>query len=289
MGWRRGLAAAVLLGLLASCTPEGEAGGSDDADGSAGTSEAGADAAPSTSGDATGTRTDVVLSLPAEATAEQREAVARTLEVRAQAVASGVSVDVDGDNVTVTLAGVADASAGHALVDESLLSVGAVLETRMPDDPDWPGCDPPDAGIEDDAEEPAWRCEDGADVAHLVEVGWSMGRPSGVEVAESTVSVDLADADAVRFGDLTADLACERDAGGPGMLAVLAGSRVLLAAGISPEVACGEGLRDGSVTIALGPDQGAEAAERLADALRSSFEVTPELHGVSVVTEQPAP
>lgn len=281
MGWRRGLAAAVLLGLLASCTPEGEAGGS------AGSVEAGAEAAPSTSGDAPGPRTDVVLSLPVEATAEQREAVARTLEVRAQAVAPGGSVDVDGDRVTVTLPGVAHAAAGHALVDESLLSAGTVLETRLPDDPDWPGCETPDAALED--EEPAWRCEDGADAAHLVEVGWSMGRPSGVEVAESTVSVDLADADAVRFGDLTAELACERDAGGPGMLAVLAGSRVLLAAGLSPEVVCGEGLRDGSVTIALGPDQGAEEAERLADALRSSFEIAPELHSVSVVTEQPAP
>ena len=239
--------------------------------------------APASPEDVAATRTVLVLSMPAGSTEQAREAAAETLAERAKAVAAGASVDVDGDELTVTLPGVADAEAGESLIGDSVLSAAAVLETRTPEHPDWPGCV--------DGDEPAWVCEDDQEAAHLLDARLPMRRPTAVELAEDDalgilgVNVDLADADLDRFTELTSEIACQREAGQPGMMALLAGPRLLIAVPMSPTVECGEGLSGGSVTIALGADSSEDSAERLVDALRSSFDVVPELQHVQVVTE----
>ena len=100
---------------------------------------------------------------------------------------------------------------------------------------------------------------------------------------QATAEHDLADADLERFTELTAEIACERDAGRSGRMALSVGSRLVGAPAMGPQVACGQGLPDGSFTISVGPDSPRESAEQLVDALGSSLDVVPELQNVHVV------
>ena len=290
MSLQRALIPAAAVGLLAACSsaPELDEGGPPDSAASGGTEEAEPtreeeptpeqESTPEHSATA---RTTVLLEMPAGSTEQEREAAARTLAVRAQAIASGAWVEVEGDELIVVLPQVAERAAGEALVRESVLSLGAVIETRTPEHPDWPGC----VGQDADADMPVWVCEDDEETAHLVDSRSPIRRPSAVELTEHGVNFDFTDADVVRLTELTAELACERDAGRPGMMAVLAGSRLLLAAAMRPAVECGRGLTQGSVSLSLGPDWTQEETEQFADALRSSFDVVPEVHTIQVVGE----
>lgn len=294
-----GVTAAVIVAGGGSSSDEAGEGSADRASAEAGEGQADAgqtegedeaagapgegDPAPSPSDGVATTWTVVELALPAGSSEQEREAAADTLAARAQAVASGASVDLDGDQLTVTLPGVADAAAGELLIGESVLSVAAVLETRTVDHDDWPGC------VEVDADEPEWVCEDDEETAHLLDTRLPMRSPSAVELAEHDelgvvgVNVDLADADLERFTELTAEIACERDAGRSGRMALSVGSRLVGAPAMGPQVACGQGLPDGSFTISVGPDSPRESAEQLVDALGSSLDVVPELQNVHVV------
>ncbi len=223
-------------------------------------------------------RTTLVLEMPDGATEEQRDVAADSLAMRAQAIAPDASIDVDGDTLTVVLPGVADDDVGDRLVGDSVLSVGQVHETRTSDHPDWEGCAGEDGGLDDQM----WVCDDD-DTAHLVDIRWTLSRPSEVELSEQTLHLELADADTQLFAELTADLACERDTGRIGMLALLVGPKLLSAAGMNPAVECGQGITDGSVAITAGVDAPPDEFKQLAEALRTSFDVKPELHTIQVL------
>lgn len=62
-----------------------------------------------------------------------------------------------------------------------------------------------------------------------------------------------------RFAEITAELACERDLGMPGQLAIVLDEIVESAPNMAAEVRCGVGIRDGSATITVG---GANLQER---------------------------
>lgn len=62
-----------------------------------------------------------------------------------------------------------------------------------------------------------------------------------------------------RFAEVTAELACERDMGLPGQLAIVLDEVVESAPNMASEVRCGVGIRDGSATITVG---GADLSER---------------------------
>lgn len=292
-----GLRVAVVAVLLAGCVPT--LGGDEDAlppapsdtedvdDAEPEEADTGADGdgPPESIEDVPTALTTVVLSVPDGTSSAARDAAADTLTRRAAAIAPDASVTTVGDEFTVSLPGVTDAAAADALVDESVLSAGRVLESRPTEHPDWPGC----ARTDDPADSQLWVCEDD-DTAHLVEVLWPLATPAGLEVSDQSVNVELADEDVDRLAELTAELACDRDAGRPSEMAVLAGARLVTAAPMAPTVECGRGITGGAVTITAGPEQPREHFEQLVEALETAYEVAPQIDTVHVVVaESPWP
>ncbi len=69
------------------------------------------------------------------------------------------------------------------------------------------------------------------------------------------------------FAELTAELACERDQGLPGQLAIVLDGRVEQATNMAPEVACGVGITGGSASITTGAGLSRQEQEREAEDL----------------------
>ncbi len=66
------------------------------------------------------------------------------------------------------------------------------------------------------------------------------------------VSLDLDRQGGDEFATITADLACKRDQGEPGLLAIVLDNVVESAPAMNPGVACGTGIQGGSATITVG-------------------------------------
>jgi preprotein translocase subunit SecD len=88
-----------------------------------------------------------------------------------------------------------------------------------------------------------------------------------------TVSLDFDSLGGEQFAAVTADLACERDQGGIGQLAIVLDNVVESATSMNPEVACGVGIAGGSATITTGggltPQEQEQDARDLALVLRT--------------------
>lgn len=207
------------------------------------------------------------LMMPSSSEADLNSA-ARTLRARVDAMAPGGSVDVEGTGLVVGLPGFSDGPAVmDALLSDGVLRQALVSEVHSAEAPhqDFSGCQIP----ADDGR--AWVCADDGE-AYLVESAFAMGKPTGVKVDDSAVTVSLSADAATRFQELSAEAACRRDAGSNSQIAVFVGSRVVIAPTAAPGVACGEGITGGEFTMTV--TDAAEAAD-LADLLRSSFDVVP--------------
>lgn len=75
------------------------------------------------------------------------------------------------------------------------------------------------------------------------------------------VLLELDNAGADTFQQVTADLACERDQGLPGLFAIVLDNRVESAPGINASVACGQGISGGSASITVGASDAADDGE----------------------------
>ena len=86
-----------------------------------------------------------------------------------------------------------------------------------------------------------------------------------------TTSVSFDAAGSAAFAAITSDLACERDLGRPGLLAIVLDGVVESAPSMNPDVRCGVGLTDGAVITSGAADREAqrEAATDLALVLRT--------------------
>ena len=67
------------------------------------------------------------------------------------------------------------------------------------------------------------------------------------------------------FAEMTSQLACERDQGEPGSMAIVVDDIVETASPMAPEVACGTGIRGGSAQISMGEGGLQEQQERAED------------------------
>ncbi|HSK24451.1 MAG TPA: protein translocase subunit SecD [Egicoccus sp.] len=75
----------------------------------------------------------------------------------------------------------------------------------------------------------------------------TVGQQGGFEV-----SLELDDEGGERWAQITGELACERDQGQPGMLAIVLDNVVESAPGMNPGVACGVGITGGQASITTG-------------------------------------
>ncbi|GGI07315.1 protein translocase subunit SecD [Egicoccus halophilus] len=78
------------------------------------------------------------------------------------------------------------------------------------------------------------------------------------------VTLELDNQGAQQWAEITGELACERDQGQPGMLAIVLDDVVESAPGMNPGVACGVGITGGTASITTG---GATQEEQEADAV----------------------
>ncbi|MFA9429230.1 protein translocase subunit SecD [Egicoccus sp. AB-alg2] len=78
------------------------------------------------------------------------------------------------------------------------------------------------------------------------------------------VTLELDNQGGQEWAEITSELACERDQGQPGMLAIVLDNVVESAPGMNPGVACGTGITGGTATITTG---GATQEEQEADAV----------------------
>ena len=87
------------------------------------------------------------------------------------------------------------------------------------------------------------------------------------------VSLELDDQGAGAFEEITADLACERDQGQPGLFAIVLDGEVYSAPAMNPSVLCGQGIAGGQASISVGggeqTDGGEQEAVDLSLVLRS--------------------
>jgi preprotein translocase subunit SecD len=67
-----------------------------------------------------------------------------------------------------------------------------------------------------------------------------------------SVSLDLDGQGAEQFAQITGELACQRDQGQPGLLAIVLDDVVESAPAMNPEVACGRGITGGQASISVG-------------------------------------
>jgi preprotein translocase subunit SecD len=88
-----------------------------------------------------------------------------------------------------------------------------------------------------------------------------------------SVSLDLDSQGATEFATITGELACERDAGQPGLLAIVLDGVVESAPTMNPDVRCGVGITGGSAQITTGAglsvEEQRQEAEDLALVLRT--------------------
>ncbi|MBW3657658.1 MAG: protein translocase subunit SecD [Actinobacteria bacterium] len=67
-----------------------------------------------------------------------------------------------------------------------------------------------------------------------------------------SVSLDLDGQGAEQFAEITGELACQRDQGQPGLLAIVLDNAVESAPAMNPDVACGVGIQGGQASISVG-------------------------------------
>ncbi|MBW3621170.1 MAG: protein translocase subunit SecD [Actinobacteria bacterium] len=86
-----------------------------------------------------------------------------------------------------------------------------------------------------------------------------------------SVSLDLDGQGAEQFAEITSELACQRDQGQPGLLAIVLDNVVESAPAMNPEVACGAGIQGGQAAISVGGglEESEEEARDLALVLKT--------------------
>ncbi len=202
-----------------------------------------------------------------------------TIEViRARVDSLGVAepdISRSGTDVLVQLPGVTDAERLQELIGRTAqLRFRPVDRVLVPGDPDYdrgPDCTAPVDEREDLASDEAGiicGAEDGGifdpDTERTLPLKYEVG-PAGLtgeriddafpvlaDAQGYAVSLQLDRVGGEAFAALTADLACQRDAGRPGLLAIVLDGIVESAPSMSSSVACGVGIRDGMAQITVG-------------------------------------
>ncbi|MFA9445686.1 protein translocase subunit SecD [Egicoccus sp. AB-alg6-2] len=218
----------------------------------------------------------------------------QTVEViRARVDSLGVAepdISRAGNDIIVQLPGISDADRVQEIIGTTAqLAFRPVEDILVPGDPAYdegPDCTAPvDEREELPAEESGILCgspTDGAtpgdddDEAALAEVEKYRVGPialTGERIDDAfptlgqggfEVSLQLDSQGAAEWAQITGDLACQRDQGQPGMLAIVLDNVVESAPGMNPGVACGVGITGGQATITTG---GATQAEQETDAV----------------------
>ncbi|MEX0953084.1 MAG: protein translocase subunit SecD [Nitriliruptoraceae bacterium] len=233
-----------------------------------------------------------VLNEGGELPEDFEEIIDEAIEViRARVDSLGVAepdISRSGTDVLVQLPGVTDAERLQQLIGRTAqLRFRPVDRILVPGDPDYDqGVDctaPVDERADIPAEEAGILCgADGGGVfdpvaERMVPLKYEVG-PAGLtgERIEDAFPV-LADAQGYAvslqfdrvggeaFAALSADLACQRDVGLPGLLAIVLDGVVESAPNMSSSVACGIGIRDGAAQITVGAGSLAEQEEQARD------------------------
>lgn len=196
-----------------------------------------------------------------------------------------------GDDILVQLPGLEDAARAQEVIGATAqLTFRRVEAIVTPAELEEAGQDVPDCSgeVEDLSEsEGGVLCAaeltegvDGEEFFTLYRVGPAEITGDGIEEAFATIGnsgweVALefqADASG-QFQQITADLACDRDAGRLGLFAIVLDGRVESAPGVNPGVACGQGIVGGAASITVGgqgqADDGEAEAQDLALVLRT--------------------
>lgn len=198
-------------------------------------------------------------------------------------------ISQQGDDVLVQLPGLDDAARAQEIIGTTAkLTFRPVEELLLPglpgydEGPDCSGdlpelpedeagivCGPPadgaaatDAATEDPATEDGrlkYRVGPSALTGERIEDAF----PSIATGGGYDVSLQLDSEGGDQFAAITADLACQRDQGLPGQLAIVLDNVVESAPSMNPGVACGVGIRGGSASISVG---GADRDEQQAEA-----------------------
>ncbi|MEX2533592.1 MAG: protein translocase subunit SecD [Nitriliruptoraceae bacterium] len=217
------------------------------------------------------------------------EILDETIEViRARVDSLGVAepqISRQGNDILVQLPGVGEPDRLRELIGTTarltFRPVLAVISPEQADYDDTPACDLPfDERVELADGDTGILCEAPDALTGSSEVLKYVVGPVGATGEQITdayvqigggfqafqVGLDFDNDGAARFAQLTADLACARDAGEPGLLAIVLDGEVAQASSMAPEVACGAGIRGGSASITTGTGldragQEAEAAD----------------------------
>lgn len=205
--------------------------------------------------------------------------VDETIEViRARVDSLGVAepdISRQGTDVLVQLPGASDADRLRDLIGRTAqLRFRPVLEVLAPGSPgyeDGPDCAAPvDERPLAPADEETVLCGrvvlpaiEGLDVSAFGATKYRVGPAalSGESLSDAfpvlqdnayAVSLDLDRAGGEAFASVTGELACLRDAGEPGLLAIVLDDVVETAPAMNPEVRCGTGITGGSAIITVG-------------------------------------
>ncbi|MEX2324968.1 MAG: protein translocase subunit SecD [Nitriliruptoraceae bacterium] len=212
-----------------------------------------------------------------------------TIEViRARVDSLGIAepdISRSGRDVVVQLPGVTDAERLQALIGRTAqLTFRPVSEVLVPGDESYD--DGPDCADPIDEREPLGR-DDGGILCESVDADEAAAGipPLKYRVGPAAVTGEriddafpvLADAQGYAvslqldrdggeaFAAITADLACERDAGRPGLLAIVLDGVVESAPTMATGVVCGVGIRDGSAQITVGGSNLSEQEQQARD------------------------
>jgi preprotein translocase subunit SecD len=227
------------------------------------------------------------------------EILDETIEViRTRVDSLGVAepdISRQGSNVLVQLPGVQDSQRLQELIGQTAqLTFRPVVEIYEPGTEEYdeagPDCDAPVDELPELADdEEAVVCGAGDEIEGQetddppkYRVGPAALTGSGIDDAFPAidqsggqgfnVSLSLDRQGAQDFAGITGDLACERDEGGLGLLAIVLDGRVESAPSMNPDVRCSEGIRGGqaSITVGAGTQQEQQQeAEDLALVLRT--------------------
>jgi preprotein translocase subunit SecD len=226
------------------------------------------------------------------------EVLDETIEViRTRVDSLGVAepdISRQGTNVLVQLPGVSDSQRLQDLIGQTAqLTFRPVLDIYEPGSDEYeegPDCDAPvdelpeladdeeavvcGAGDEIEGEEtqnpPKYRVGPAALTGSGIDDAFPAIDQSGGQGFNVSLSLDRQGAR--DFAGITGDLACERDQGGLGLLAIVLDGRVESAPSMNPDVRCDEGIRGGNASITVGAgtqQEQQQEAEDLALVLRT--------------------
>lgn len=214
------------------------------------------------------------------------EILNETIEViRARVDSLGVAepqISRQGDDILVQLPGVEDPDRLRELIGTTaqltFRPVLAVISKDQPDYDDTPACDLPfDERVDLLDGDTGVLCEASDALTDSTEVLKYLLGPVGVTGERITdayvqigggiqafqVGLDFDGVGSEQFAQTTSALACARDTGEPGLLAIVLDGEVAQASTMAPEVACGSGIRGGSASITTGSglDRAGQEAE----------------------------